>query len=181
MTLAEQVPLDSVDLADVDLLDAFAQAQDLLGGSPAYQRLRLRAADRFLIEHPDLSVWMQRPLGDHLGEISADAHTWPLLTFAMVSTRVQGDLELLLAKNFGHSVRRWVTGLYPHQTQALLAAADPCLSGMRKQRSWTRKRAWRTATPAVGLRSVSRISRFLISPARGTADRPIASNQRHVV
>jgi len=124
MTLTEHLTVDFVDLSETDLLDAYRAAQDMAGGTAPYQRLRVRAAGRFLAEHRDLSMWMQRPLADRLVEISADSHTWPLLTFAMVSTRVQGDLELLLTKNFGHSMRRWVLGLYPDDTDALLAAAE---------------------------------------------------------
>jgi integrase len=123
MILAEHGHATEVEV-DHGLFDAYTATQDMLGGSLAYRQLRVRAADRFLAKHPDVSVWMQRPLTDRLVEISADAHTWPFLTFAMASTRVQGDLELLLRKNFGHSMRRWVLGLYPHDTRALLDAAD---------------------------------------------------------
>jgi hypothetical protein len=90
-------PLD----ADVDLLDAFAPAQDLLGGSADYQRLRLRAATRFLEQHPDLGVWMTRPIEQRLVDVRGASSMWPLVTFALISTRVRADAEFLLTKGFG--------------------------------------------------------------------------------
>ena len=69
-------PITTVDI-ETGLLDAYTAAQHMLGGSPAYQRLRVRAAGRFLAEHPDLDVWMRQPSPERLAEISADAHTWP--------------------------------------------------------------------------------------------------------
>lgn len=48
---------------------------------------------------------------------------WPLVTFALISTRVQADAEFLLTKGFGHSMRRWVCGIYPTETGLLHAAA----------------------------------------------------------
>lgn len=124
MTTITDMPDVVVVDAEAGLLTGYVRAQDMLGGSPAYQRLRIRTAGRFLDSHPDLSEWMLRPLDVRLSEIAADSHAWPFLTFAMVSGQVQGDLEMLLTKNFGHSMRRWVTGIYPDDTEALLAAAE---------------------------------------------------------
>ena len=127
MTLTEQpamtdTVIESVD-ADVDLLDAFASAQHLLGGSVAYQRVRLRAAGRFLERDPDLGVWMSRPIEQRLADVSATSQMWPFVTFALISTWVCADAEFLLTKGFGHSMRRWVTGLYPNETLAMHQAA----------------------------------------------------------
>ena len=83
-------PLD----ADVDLLDAFAPAQDLLGGSADYQRLRLRAATRFLEQHPDLGVWMTRPIEQRLVDVRGASSMWPLVTFALISTPEERSLDL---------------------------------------------------------------------------------------
>jgi hypothetical protein len=47
---------------DVSLIDAYAAAQTVLGGSLDYQRVRVRAAQRFLADHPDLIGWMSRPV-----------------------------------------------------------------------------------------------------------------------
>lgn len=127
MTLIEQPvrPDSGVDLldADVAVLDAFASAQHLLGGSAAYQRVRLRAAGRFLGQHRDLDVWMTRPIDQRLADVSSSSEMWPFVTFALISTRVRADAAFLLTKGFGHSMRRWVTGLYPHETQLMHQAA----------------------------------------------------------
>jgi integrase len=121
--------LDEVDAVadlldtDVDLLDAFTAAQHLLGGSAAYQRVRQRAAGRFLEQHPDLEMWMTRPIGQRLADVSSSSEMWPMVTFALISTRVRADAEFLLTKGFGHSMRRWVTGLYPNETRKMHDAA----------------------------------------------------------
>ena len=85
-----------IDASGVGLSDAFAAADHLLGGSIEYQRLRRRAAGRFLERHPDLSVWMTCPMPQRLADVSADSSVWPLVTFALISTRVQADVEFLL-------------------------------------------------------------------------------------
>ncbi|MCP3998631.1 MAG: hypothetical protein GY722_26710 [bacterium] len=36
--------------------------------------------------------------------------------FTLICQCVQADLDLLLTKNSGHSVRRWVNGFYPDDT-----------------------------------------------------------------
>ena len=112
-----------VDLADADLLAAYAAQHHVLGGSAAYQRLRLRAAARFLDRHPDLDVWMTQPIEERLADVSGSSSMWPFVTFALISTRVRADAEFLLVKNFGHSMHRWVTGLYPDETRLLHDAA----------------------------------------------------------
>jgi len=126
MTLVEQpvmeATVDPLD-GDVDLLEAFAASQHLLGGSSAYQRVRARAAGRFLEQDPDLELWMTRPIEQRLADVSSNSAMWPLVTFALISTRVRADAEFLLTKAFGHSMRRWVTGLYPNETQAMHQAA----------------------------------------------------------
>lgn len=127
MTLIEQpvmidTVVDPLD-ADVDLLDAFASAQHLLVGSAAHQRVRLRAAGRFLQQHPDLDVWMTQPLEQRLADVSPSSAMFPFVTFALISTRVRADVELLVTKGFGHTMRRWVSGLYPNETRAMRQAA----------------------------------------------------------
>ena len=113
----------TVDTDPVDLIDAYAAAHHVLGGADAYQRLRLRAARRFLERHPDLDVWMSGPMPQRLADVSGSSSMWPLVTFALISTRAQADAEFLLTKGFGHSMRRWVTGLYPNEARLLHAAA----------------------------------------------------------
>ena len=107
----------------VGLLDAYAASHHVLGGTVEYQRLRLRAARRFLAEHPDLTVWITGPMPQRLADVSGTSSVWPLVTYALISTRVQADAEFLMVKNFGHSMRRWVAALYPHETGLLHEAA----------------------------------------------------------
>ena len=128
MTLIDQAALFDTDVAnmldaDVDLLDAFSSAQHMLGGTAGYQRHRLRAAARFLDLHPDLDVWMTRPIKERLIDVSGSSSMWPLVTFALISNRARADAEFLVTKNFGHSMRRWVSGLYPHETGLMHEAA----------------------------------------------------------
>jgi integrase len=108
---------------DVSLIDAYAAAQPVLGGSLGYQRVRVRAAQRFLADHPDLAEWMALPVERRLEDLARSPDAWPLVAFALISTRLRSDAEFLLRKGFGHSMRRWVTGLYPHETHLLREAA----------------------------------------------------------
>ena len=114
---------DGIRVEHMGLLDAYAAAQPLLAGADSYRRVRVRAAQQFLTEHPDLQVWMARPVTERLADIGAAPNVWPLITFALVSTRLQTDAELLLRKGFGHTMRHWVCGLYPHETRLLRDAA----------------------------------------------------------
>lgn len=108
---------------DISLIDAYAAAQTVLGGRLDYQRVRVRAAERFLADHPDLVHWMGRPVEQRLDDLVRSGDAWPLITFALISTRLHSDAEFLLRKGFGHSMRRWVVGLYPHETRLLRDAA----------------------------------------------------------
>jgi site-specific recombinase XerD len=108
---------------DLGLIDAYVAAQTVLGGSLDYQRARVRAAERFRADHPNLVQWMSRPVEQRLGDLARSGDAWPLITFALISTRLQSDAEFLLRKGFGHSMRRWVVGLYPHETRLLRDAA----------------------------------------------------------
>ena len=147
MTITEVAVKADTGLAE--LIDAYAAAHHVLGGADAYQRLRLRAARRFLADHPDLGVWMVGPLPQRLADVSGSSSMWPLVTFALISTRVQADAEFLLTKGFGHSMRRWVCGLYPNETRLLHAVPDasksapsrPTRSSPRDSRSRSRSLA----------------------------------------
>lgn len=109
--------------APVSVLDAYVANDDMLGGQASYRRLRVRVARAFCDDHPDLDSWMARPLEGRLVELAERPLVWSFIAFAMVSTRCQGDIELLMAKNFGHSMGRWVAALYPDECDALHAGA----------------------------------------------------------
>ena len=107
-----------------DLLAAFAAHNVLLGGQPAYRRLRLAAARAFLDAHPDLDEWMAAPVDARLVELQRREFAWQLVAFAIVSGRCRADAEFLFAKNFGHSVARWITALFPADVERLRRAAE---------------------------------------------------------
>ncbi len=106
------------------LMAAFTEHSALLGGGPAYGRQRLEAARAFLDVHPDLDAWMAMPLDVRLVELGRRQFAWQLVAFAIVSGRCHGDAEFLFAKNFGHSMARWIEGLFPGDVQRLRAAAQ---------------------------------------------------------
>ena len=95
----------------------------MLVGRVECQRVRVRAAERFLAAHRDLDVWMSRTVEQRLDDMAHAADAWPLITFALVSTRLQTDAEFLLRKGFGHTMRHWVCGIYPRETRLLRDAA----------------------------------------------------------
>ena len=107
-----------------DLLAAFTEHNDLLGGQPGYRCQRLAAARAFLDAHPDLDVWMAAPVDARLVELRRRPLAWQLVSFAIVSGWCRADAEFLFAKNFGHSVARWVAGLFPTEVERLRDAAD---------------------------------------------------------
>jgi integrase len=107
-----------------DLLAAFTEHNDLLGGQPAYRCQRLAAARAFLDVHPDFDVWMAAPVDARLVELHRRPFAWQLVSFAIVSGWCGADAEFLFAKNFGHSVARWIAGLFPTDVGRLRDAAD---------------------------------------------------------
>jgi site-specific recombinase XerD len=108
----------------VGLLGLYAASQDLLGGGREARRARVRAAERFTVEHPDLAAWMALPVPARLADLAEARGLWPFVSFALIARHTSADAEFLLAKHFGHSVGRWVTGLYPSETARLIDAAE---------------------------------------------------------
>lgn len=106
-----------------DLLTAFSEHSSLLGGGPGYQCERLAAARAFLEVHPDLQMWMATPVDARLVELARRPSAWQLVSLAIVSGRCRADAEFLFAKNFGHSLPRWVGGLFPTDVERLRQAA----------------------------------------------------------
>lgn len=106
------------------VLEAFNQHNDLLGGQPAYRRQRLAAARSFVDAHPDLDAWMATPVESRLVELTRRPSAWQVVSFAIVTGRCRADAEFLFAKHFGHSVARWIAGLFPNDTARLIAAAQ---------------------------------------------------------
>jgi hypothetical protein len=109
---------------DDGLFAAFAEHNGYLGGEPAYRLQRLAAARVFLDDHADLDGWMATSVDARLVELGRRPFAWQLVSFAIVSGRCRADADFLFAKNFGHSVARWVAGLFPNDVDRLRLAAD---------------------------------------------------------
>lgn len=113
------------------LFDAFVEHDEQLGGQRAYRLQRRSAAEAFLVRHPDLDEWMARPVEARLAELRRHDLVWPFVAYAIVTGAVRADTELLFAKNFGHSVFRWINVLFPddiarlEDAAARLGAASP--------------------------------------------------------
>ena len=79
---------------------------DLGLGYPAPARYaRLTGARQFLSGHPDLPVWMGRPLPVRLADLDRLPRAWPLIGFAVLTGRVRADFDLLAAKHAGRGFR----------------------------------------------------------------------------
>lgn len=105
------------------LLDAFVAHDEHLGGQRAYRRQRRAAAEAFLARHSDLEQWMARPVEARLVELRRHELAWPFIAYAIVTGAVRADADLLFAKNFGHSVFRWINVLFPDDIARLEDAA----------------------------------------------------------
>lgn len=114
-----------------DVFGLFAEHHGVLGGQPEWQRHRLAAARAFLADHPNLDAWMALPVDARLIELERRPLAWQLVSFAVAAGLVRADAEFLFAKNFGHSMSRWVTALFPddidrlHRAAQVLGAACP--------------------------------------------------------
>jgi integrase len=94
---------------DHHLMEGYARyCQDLVNEgviSDHARRDRLRLARQFLHRHPDPEVWMSDPLPARLTDLER-VKAWPLLTYAILTGRLDVDLDLLLVKDlggFGHA------------------------------------------------------------------------------
>ena len=67
---------------------------------------------------------MARPVDARLVELRRCPLAWQLVSFAVVSGWCRADAEFLFAKNFGHSVARWIAGLFPADVKRLRDAAE---------------------------------------------------------
>jgi integrase len=86
--------------SDHPLLDAYIAHCEASGCRDRAVRNRLRAARRFLAEHPDLVQWMAGPFPDRLIDLER-TEAWPLVAFAALTGRVAVDVDLLVAKDLG--------------------------------------------------------------------------------
>ena len=99
---------------DHDLLDGYARFCATLDISDAALRDRLRLARAFLAAHPDLDVWLARPLPGRLADLRR-IRAWPLLSYLACDGAIALDIDLLLAKDLGGfgatATRYWASDL----------------------------------------------------------------------
>ena len=105
-----------------DLLDAYAEHCAVLGLTKPAQADRNAAARAFVIRHPDLTVWMSRPLTIRLTDLGRAPLAWPLVGFAVLSGRLVADFDLLAAKHAGRGFAAAVAAIYQQDLVVLRAA-----------------------------------------------------------
>ena len=105
-----------------DLLSTYAAHGAVLGLTKPAQGDRNAAARAFLTRHPDLAVWMSRPLTVRLTDLERAPLAWPLVGFAVLSARLAADFDLLAAKHAGRSFAAAVAAIYPQDMVVLRAA-----------------------------------------------------------
>jgi hypothetical protein len=114
------------------MLDGYARFCQEAGVGDRGMRDRLRHARSFLAAHPDLDVWMARPVTARLADLDRDP-AWLLIVWAVSSGRVAIDMHLLAAKHlFG--LRHTAETLWPDD----LAAARAVGAGLGWSPKWAR-------------------------------------------
>jgi integrase len=116
-TASRQMPTARV----TGLLAAYRLFCAGLTRGPDAVQLRLRLAEVFLAAHPDLTVWMTRPLDARLADLRR-CKAWPLICFAVVTGRLRCDVDLLMAKKLG-GLGRCAEDEYPGDFAVLREAA----------------------------------------------------------
>jgi len=106
-----------------DLLDAYADHCAAVGLGRFERADRLTIAAKFLLDHPDLDIWMTRALPVRLADLERCPLAWPLVGFAVLSGRTQADFDLIAAKHAGRSFARAAAAIYPQELTVLREAA----------------------------------------------------------
>lgn len=109
--------------ATLDVLSAYRGYCESLPGLEHAWRRRVGDASAFLAVHPDLHVWMDRPLVTRLADLRRRPRAWPLISHAMLTGRLRADVGLLAGKNAGQSLARITADLYPEELNSLSSAA----------------------------------------------------------
>lgn len=107
----------------VGLLAGFVAHDEQLGGQRPYRLQRQAAARAFLARHRDLDDWMARPVEVRLVELRRHELAWPFVAYAIVTGAARADTEFLFAKNFGHSMFRWINVVFGEDVARLEGAA----------------------------------------------------------
>lgn len=107
--------------ADDDVLDAYAAFSGTLGLSASAVELRHRFATRFIAAHPDLDTWMAGPLPGRLVDL-ARIKAWPLISWMILTGRLEADIDLLVGRHLG-GMHRCAETLQPDEFAYVAAAA----------------------------------------------------------
>ena len=99
------------------LLDDYYEFVDKLILEPGQRWQRRRAAGQFMQRHGDLSAWMGRPVTARLADLHRLKASWPFLTWLFVETRLEPDLQLLLAKPGGVDLGLWWSLAHPDDVE----------------------------------------------------------------
>lgn len=94
-----------------DILGAYARFSATLGLSQDAVELRQRLARQFLAAHPDLNAWMASPIPGRLSDLRR-IKAWPLISWLILSGRLQVDIDLLVGRHLG-GMHRCVEALQP--------------------------------------------------------------------
>jgi site-specific recombinase XerD len=89
---------------------------------PQAKRLRCRGGQALLAVHPDLAVWMGRPVQARLAEVRR-LGAWPFLCWAFAVGAAVPDLELLAGKSRGIHFTTWAL-LHPRDADRARQAAQ---------------------------------------------------------
>jgi site-specific recombinase XerD len=68
--------------------------------------LRRRGGERLLAAHPDLQLWMSRPIADRITE-ARRLQAWPFLSWCFATGRLVPELDLLAGKGKGGHFSLW--------------------------------------------------------------------------
>lgn len=106
-----------------DLLTDYADYCAALPLSAEARGVRIRGAAAFLNTHPDLHVWMDRPLMARLADLRRWPRAWGLISYGLLAGRLHTDFGLLAVKNVGRNFALLTADLYPADFKTLSAAA----------------------------------------------------------
>jgi hypothetical protein len=83
--------------------------------------LRRRGGERLLAAHPDVQVWMSRPVADRIAE-ARRLQAWPFLSWCFATGRLVPELDLLAGKGKGGHFSVWAR-LHPDDMRRVHRAA----------------------------------------------------------
>ena len=126
---AARSPVAAIDHAD-DLLDDYTAFIETLDLGPDARHMRWRLARSFLAAHGSLESWMTKPITARRTDLRR-IHAWPFVSWAVLTKRVNVDIDLLVGHLGG--LHHTAEVLFPDDFNLLREAATRL--GWSKQ--WT--------------------------------------------